>query len=135
MALEREVKNGVRKVVQALHEFARQHTPPWRFARDKDFSLGDYYIDVVVNVDWLRIYVTFVAKGFKNKDGYERFEEVQNYLREKLRDDPALLQSINLVVKDPEQYLAEGDFPPGVSDERIDEDFVEKYFGMRVGQD
>lgn len=134
MALERELKIAVRKVVQALHEFARQQNPPWRFARDKDFSQGDYYIDVVVNVDWFRIYVIFVAKGFRNRDGYERFEEVQNYLREKFRDDPGLLQSINLVVKDSDQYLSEGDFPPGASDERIDEDFIEKYFSMSVGQ-
>src|SRR5215469_2464815 len=100
MALEREVKSAVRKVVQLLHEFARNRPQPWQFAEHADFKNGDYYIDVVVNVDWLRIYVTFVAKAFRSRDGYERFEEVQRYLREKLQTDSGLLNAISLVVKD-----------------------------------
>ena len=133
MALDRDVKSAVRKVVQLLHEFARNRPQPWRFAEHADFSNGDYYIDVVVNVDWLRIYVTFAAEAFRSRDGYERFEEVQQYLREKLQSDPGLLNAISLVVKDPEQYRSEGDVPVGLSDERIDASFVQSYFGARVG--
>lgn len=134
MAHDQDLKFAAREVAYALHKFARDQTPPWRFAKEKDFTQGDYYIDIVVNADWFRIYVTFVASGFRNRDRFERFKEVQDYLRERFHDNPSFLHAITLIVRDPEQYLAEGDFPPGVSDKRLDEDFVEKYLGTQITQ-
>lgn len=124
MALETAVKQAVRRVTQALHDYARQRG--WRYAKHADWSQGDYYMDVVANMDWLRIYVTFVAKAFEDQDLYTRFSDVQGFLREVLKNDQQLLQSIVLVVKSPSEHDREGLFPPGLSDERFDEDWVEQ---------
>lgn len=119
------VRQAVRRVTQALHDFTREKG--WKYAKHADWSQGDYYMDVVANMDWLRIYLTFVAKAYEGQDGLKRFLEVHNYLREVLKDDPQLRQLIVLVVKSPSEHDRDGLFPPGLSDERFDEDWVEQY--------
>jgi hypothetical protein len=59
---------------------------------------GQVYIDY--DEEWGTIRGTYVARGFKSQDNFERFESVMNHLEAQLADDPALLQSIRLVVRD-----------------------------------
>jgi hypothetical protein len=114
MDLEPAMKIAVRRISEALHDYASEHK--WK----KD----DNDLEVVVNADWGRIYVTFVGKAFKSRDGYERFNEVQNWLEKKLKKYPELIEAIDLIVRDPDQYEVEGPFPLGLSDERVPEDLL-----------
>jgi len=125
MDLEPALRFAVRRITQALHHYARDRG--WRYAKHADWSQGDYFIEVVVNVDLPRFYVTFVAKAFEAMDGHARFESVQNHLRGELSDEPGLLRAINLVVRDHRQFTEEGGFPLGPSYEPVDEGLIEDH--------
>ena len=101
MDLEPAMKIAVRRISEALHDYASEHK--WK-KDDNDLEV--------------------VGKAFKSRDGYERFNEVQNWLEKKLKKYPELIEAIDLIVRDPDQYEVEGPFPLGLSDERVPEDLL-----------
>ena len=112
MDLEPDLKWAVRKVAQALHDYAFEH----------QWKKSDYCMDIVVNLDWGGFLVTFAAKQFQGQDGFQRFKEVQDYLEAKLKKYPVIVREINLIVKDRAAYLAENPFPVGPPDYRVPEE-------------
>jgi hypothetical protein len=123
MDLEPALKGAIRRVAQALHKYAQERG--WRYASHADWGKGDYYIDIIANDEWGRIYVTFAAKAFSGMGELKRFESVQDYLESELADDPGLVEAISLVVKDQAQFDHEGRSSLGLGDVEVDEDFIE----------
>jgi len=125
--LDPAVRQAVRRVLQSLHKFAKSDGRQWSYATDADWKHGDYFLDVAVNEDWGRIYVTFAAKPFEGRDGVERFEQVQDFLDRELADDPDLVEAIDLVVKSPKEFDQETSLGLGFPGTHVPEDFVETY--------
>ncbi len=128
MDLEPALRRDVRRITQVLHEFA--HERNWTYADEAmpPASGLAYYIEVVVNVDWYRYFVTFVTNGFTGVSEEKRKDEVRAYLRQELFPlHPPLFNAINLAVKDFQEYEEEGPLPLGPADVRVDDDFVKLY--------
>ena len=124
MGLEPSLKRAVKRIADALHEYAGARG--WRYAPHAEWKSGkEYYIDIVVNVEWFRIYTTFAASEFEGWDFYERFRSVHEFLRAKLVDEPDLLRAIVLVTKNPLEFDTGGDVPLGRFDEQVDEALIE----------
>jgi hypothetical protein len=130
MDLEPVMRTAVRIVSRAIHEFARKKH--WKYAEDADFTRGDYYIDVVVNSDWRRIYLEFVASDYDHKSRDERFIEVWHYLKSALADEPHVLSAVDLVVRGPKEFAEEKPFPTGAPYVHIPQELIKYVPRKRV---
>ncbi len=126
MDLEPALRAAVRRVAGVLHQYASSKN--WRFARYRDFSKGDYYIEIIVNEEWLRFDVTFVAKAFRKQGLSAEFNEVQDWIETELKDDPSLAEAVDLVLRSPEEFDARGfseSLSGGHGDVPIDEEVIQ----------
>src|SRR4051812_5989919 len=89
MALSPTMKRAVRRVADLLGEFATQ----------QGSGVEDWRLFFRVDPDWDRIRVIIVSNGFEGHDPYGSYAAVEQFLRDKLRDDPALFHAIGLVIR------------------------------------
>jgi hypothetical protein len=97
MALETTVKYGLQRLAQVFQDYAFFHG--WRD--------DCYKVYVRLKPLWGRILVLLVAKTFPEKDGKAAWMSVWNHLQRELKDEPALLESIDFSVLTFDQ-VAEG---------------------------
>jgi hypothetical protein len=83
------MKYGLRRIAQALHEYAA----------DQGWRADDYRVLVRLNEAWGRIHVVLVAKAFPQPSLEDAWHGVIDYLEDKLRDEPALFESISLTLR------------------------------------
>ena len=108
MAIKADLKSAIQRIAAILDDYGFYHG----WGRES----GRVYIDY--DEEWGTIRVTYVARGFKSQDSFERFESVMNYLETQLADDAALLQSIRLVVRDTQQ-IESGQFSTSLTDSDV----------------
>jgi hypothetical protein len=94
---------AARKVAHAL----------MRYAEKKGWRPDDYRVYVRFNEDWDTMHFVLVSREFEGQDNYESYQDVWRHLEDSLKDDPELLRSIYLVVKDFKQAEQGGIFGVG----------------------
>ena len=103
MALEATLKYGVQRIAQTLRDYAAAH----------GWSDGDYKVFVRLNMDWNRIHVLLVAKAFPRNDTKNAWLSVWAFLQDRLKDEPALVDCLNLVVRTFDQVTEGGRYAIG----------------------
>ena len=121
MDSEPSLKVAARKLAGVLHRYAASRG--WHYAPYGDFSRGDYYIDILANVEWSRFDVTLVAKALGEHGSFDEFNKVQDWIEANLKDDPALAEAVDIVVRSPKEY-AEGRGSLGLGDMPIDDALI-----------
>ena len=77
------------------------------YARTRGWSPGDYRWFYRAQPEWGHIHVILVARGFKGRGYSESYRSVMEFLKGDLADEPGLVESLGLVVRDFDQ-VAEG---------------------------
>ncbi len=98
MALEAMIKYGVQRIAQAFRDYAAAH----------GWGPEDYQVYIRLKLQWGRIYVLVVAKSFPAPDEDTAWLSVWDFLQAKLKDEPALIDAINLDVRTFDQVKAGG---------------------------
>lgn len=89
MAVERNLKLGVRLVVEALR----------RYAAAQGWSTADYRVLIETNAEWGRIHAILVARSFPGETLDDQWASVIDFLDEELKEEPGLMESLNLVLR------------------------------------
>jgi hypothetical protein len=123
MDLEPGMRQAARRVASVLHEYALQRG--WKYARGGDFTKGDYFLNIRANEDWLRFEVTLVAKAVNATDLYAEYDRVQEWIEDRLRDEPELAEAVWLVLMSPEEFSSGGNSSLNEGDHDIDDLLIE----------
>lgn len=83
------MKNAVGKIAGAIR----------RYAAEQQWSQDDFKIFVEVNSDWGRIHAIFVARQFPGQYPEDQWLSVINSLELSLKNEPELLDSMNLTLR------------------------------------
>ena len=97
MALPATLRHAVQRLAQVFQDYAT--TQGWR--------PDGYRVFVRLKPKWGRIHIILVAKSFPGKGPGDQWLSVRDFLEEKLRDEPGLLESLNLSLRTFDQ-VAEG---------------------------
>jgi hypothetical protein len=87
MALSRVMRYAVKRLTESLQNYAAEHG--WK----------DYRLFFRLNEDWGAIHIIVVTDSFKSEDEdayHELYTSINEHLREKLADDPALYSAMGI---------------------------------------
>jgi hypothetical protein len=103
MAQSATMKQAVRHVADLLQEFARI----------EGWNSDEFRLFFSVNKAWGRMHVVVAAEAFEGRDSFECYSAVDQFLRERLKDEPELFHSIGIVVRTMRQLQEGGIYSVG----------------------
>jgi hypothetical protein len=89
MALEAAMRQAVRRVAQSFH----------RYAESQGWTKDDYQVWVEPNPEWGRLHVILVARAFPGRFIEDHWLSVIDFLDKDLKDEPELLEALNLTLR------------------------------------
>jgi hypothetical protein len=89
MAISPTLRQARKRVAEALGEFARE----------QKWDPQDYKIFVRANKQWGHLQIILVLRDLEKLDYYDMYSTIWNFLREKLKDEPELVNYLGLVLR------------------------------------
>lgn len=111
MALEATMKHAIRRIASALE----------RYASAQGWRPGDYRVYIRPNEEWGQIHLIVVARAFPQNDLDAQWLSAVEFLDKELKDDPALRDSLHLVLRTFAQVAEGGLYAIGPGYEDVDE--------------
>jgi hypothetical protein len=97
------IRRAIRLIAEAID----------KYAKNQGWSIDDYRWYYRVSPEWGHIHIILVANAFKGRDYSEAYRSVRDFLYQELRDEPALFQSIGIVLRDFDQVNQGGIYEIG----------------------